>query len=53
MNELLESYLRIKKFVLSDVEWTTESGHLTASFKMMRTKLLEKHRQEIEKLYLE
>lgn len=53
LNETLENYRRIKKFVLSDVEWTTESGHLTTSFKIMRAKLLEKHRQEIEKLYLE
>jgi long-subunit acyl-CoA synthetase (AMP-forming) len=53
LNEVLENYKRIKKFVLSDVEWTTESGHLTTSFKIIRAKLLEKHRQEIEKLYLE
>jgi long-chain acyl-CoA synthetase len=51
LNETLENFKRVKKFVLSDTEWTTENGDLTASFKMVRSKLVEKHRVEIEKLY--
>ena len=42
---------KIQKFVLSDSEWTTESGELTTSLKMIRTKLAEKYQSEIEKLY--
>lgn len=51
LNEPLENFKRVKKFVLSDVEWTAEGGQLSASFKTMRTKLLEKYQGEIEKLY--
>ncbi|MFM8832090.1 MAG: AMP-dependent synthetase/ligase [Cytophagales bacterium] len=52
LNEALENYKRVKKFVLSDVEWTAEGGQLSASFKTMRAKLMEKYHSEIEKLYV-
>ncbi len=52
LNESLENYKRVKKFVLSDVEWTAEGGQLSASFKTMRAKLMEKYHSEIEKLYV-
>ena len=51
LNGKLPNYKKIQKFVLSDSEWTTESGELTTSLKMIRTKLAEKYQSEIEKLY--
>lgn len=51
LNESLQSHERIKKFILSDEEWTVENKELTTSFKPMRAKLMEKHGGQIEKLY--
>ncbi len=51
LNVSLESYKRIRKFVLCDLEWTVDSGDLTASFKVKRNALLEKHKAAIDKLY--
>ncbi|MBL7849252.1 MAG: hypothetical protein JNN04_00015, partial [Cyclobacteriaceae bacterium] len=51
-NEQLQSHERIKKFILSDEEWTVENKELTTSFKPMRAKLQEKHGGQIEKLYV-
>jgi long-chain acyl-CoA synthetase len=51
LNEALESHERVKKFILSDEEWTVENKELTTSFKPMRAKLQEKHAAQIEKLY--
>lgn len=51
LNAHLESYKRIRKFILSDAEWTVDSGELTPSFKVIRSKLLAKHEASIEKLY--
>jgi long-chain acyl-CoA synthetase len=51
LNLNLESYKRIRKFILSNTEWTIDTGELTASFKVIRGKLLEKHGAAIEKLY--
>lgn len=51
LNAGLENYKRIKKFILSDTEWTVESGELTPSFKIIRSKLMLKHEVAIEKLY--
>jgi long-chain acyl-CoA synthetase len=51
LNELLQNYQRVNKFILSEVDWTVESGELTTSFKMIRSKLLEKYKIELEKLY--
>jgi len=52
LNEHLQSHERIKKFILSDEEWTVENKELTTSFKPMRAKLMEKHAGQMEKLYL-
>jgi long-chain acyl-CoA synthetase len=52
LNETLQSHERIKRFILSDEEWTVENRELTTSFKPMRIKLMEKHSAQIEKLYL-
>jgi long-chain acyl-CoA synthetase len=51
LNESLQSHERIRKFILSDEEWTVENKELTTSFKPMRAKLQEKHGGQIEKLY--
>ncbi|MDL5048546.1 long-chain fatty acid--CoA ligase [Oscillatoria amoena NRMC-F 0135] len=51
LNSNLESYKRIRKFILSDAEWTIDSGDLTASFKVKRSVLLAKHEAAINKLY--
>jgi len=51
LNEGLQSHERIRKFILSEAEWTVESRELTTSFKPVRHNLLEKHKVEIEKLY--
>lgn len=51
LNEELQSYERVQKFILAEEEWTVENKELTTSFKPMRNKLLEKHSVQIEKLY--
>ncbi len=51
LNENLQGFERVKKFILSEEEWTVENKDLTTSFKPRRTRLLEKHKTEIEKLY--
>ena len=51
LNETLQGFERIKKFILSEEEWTVENKDLTTSFKPRRIKLLEKHKNEIEKMY--
>jgi len=51
LNETLQGFERIKKFILSEEEWTVENKNLTTSFKPRRAKLLEKHKNEIEKMY--
>lgn len=51
LNERLQGFERIKKFILSEEEWTVENKDLTTSFKPRRAKLLEKHKVEIEKMY--
>lgn len=51
LNAGIEPYKRIRKFILSESEWTIDSGELTPSFKMIRNKLLAKHEAAIEKFY--
>ena len=52
LNEPLQGFERVRSFILSDEEWTVENKDLTTSFKPMRNKLLEKHKVQIEKLYM-
>ncbi len=52
LNKTLQNYQRVGKFILSEGDWSVEGGELTASFKMIRSKLMEKHGGEIEKMYL-
>lgn len=51
LNRSLEGYKHVKKFILADGEWTVEGKLLTASFKVVRSKILERFQSEIEKLY--
>ena len=51
LNEDLQAHERVRKFVISDEEWTVENKELTTSFKPMRTNLVEKHKGQIDKLY--
>lgn len=51
LNEGLQGHERVKKFILSDAEWTVESQDLTTSFKPMRSNLMRKHQAQIDKLY--
>ncbi len=51
LNASLEGFKQVKKFILADDEWTVEGKQLTASFKLVRSKLFEKYKDEIEKLY--
>lgn len=51
LNENLQGYERIKKFILTETEWTVESKELTNSFKLIRSKLTERYQPVIEKLY--
>jgi long-chain acyl-CoA synthetase len=51
LNESLQGYERVKKFLLCEEEWTVENKDLTTSFKPKRNNLLEKHSKEIEKIY--
>jgi long-chain acyl-CoA synthetase len=53
LNEKLQSHERVKKFILSEEEWTVENKDLTTSFKPKRNRLLEKHVRDIEKIYME
>lgn len=51
LNEDLEGHERVKKFILSDIEWTVENKELTTTFKPMRNNLVEKYKGQVEKLY--
>lgn len=51
LNEGLQGFERVRKFILSEEEWTVENKDLTTSFKPRRARLLDKHATEIEKLY--
>jgi long-chain acyl-CoA synthetase len=53
LNQEVESHQRIRKFVLTDFEWTTENGLLTTSLKPIRAKLAEHYKAQIEKAYEE
>jgi long-chain acyl-CoA synthetase len=52
INQALPNYKKVQKFILSETEWTTDSGELTTSLKMIRDRLVVKYKAEIEKLYV-
>ena len=51
LNDMLQSHERIRKFILSDAEWTVEGKDLTPSFKLKRSLLAERYQPVVEKLY--
>jgi long-chain acyl-CoA synthetase len=51
LNDSLQSHERIRKFILSDAEWTVEGKDLTPSFKLKRSLLAERYKAAVEKLY--
>jgi len=51
LNEELPNYKRIRNFVLCDMEWTTESGEMTSTYKPLRKILIENNLKAIEKMY--
>jgi len=52
LNEELPNFQHIRNFILSDKDWTTETGELTNTLKPKRHFLMERHKSEIEKMYL-
>lgn len=50
-NEKFGKWERIKDFVITEDEWTSESGHLTPTMKMRRKIILEKHKDLYNKIY--
>ena len=51
LNEQLQGYERVKKFILSEGEWTVEGKELTPSFKLKRNQLAEQYKSIINKMY--
>jgi len=42
---------KIKKFILIDEEFTIENGLMTPTLKLKRKKIIERYKQDLEKLY--
>ena len=51
MNKSLSLVEKIKKFKLIKEEFTIENGMLTPTLKLKRKKILEKYKEDLEKLY--
>jgi len=51
LNKSLSTIEKIKKFKLVKEEFTIENGMLTPTLKLKRKKILEKYKEELEKLY--
>ncbi|MEZ5041453.1 MAG: long-chain fatty acid--CoA ligase [Saprospiraceae bacterium] len=51
LNAQLPNYETIRAFHLFHEEWTIESGLLTYTMKLIRPKILEKFRKEVDELY--
>jgi len=50
-NKFFGSTEQIQSFELIDHEWTVETGELTANLKLKRSYILEKYREEVERLF--
>ncbi len=50
-NTFFGDYEKIKKFELTDHEWTVQSGELTANLKLKRNFITKKYQTEIDKIY--
>ena len=51
LNKSLSLVEKIKKFKLIKEEFTIDNGMLTPTLKLKRKKILEKYKEELEKLY--
>ena len=51
LNKSLSSVEKVKKFKLINKEFTIENGMLTPTLKLKRKKILEKFKEDLEKLY--
>ena len=51
LNKSLSSVEKVKKFKLIKEEFTIENGMLTPTLKLKRKKILEKYKEDLEKLY--
>ena len=51
LNKNLSLVEKVKKFKLINEEFTIENGMLTPTLKLKRKKILEKYKNELEKLY--
>ena len=51
LNKSLSLVEKVKKFLLIQEEFTIENGMLTPTLKLKRKKILEKYKEELEKLY--
>jgi len=51
LNKNLSTIERVKKFKLIKEEFTIENGMLTPTLKIKRKKILEKYKEDLEKLY--
>ena len=51
LNKSLSSIEKVKKFKLIKEEFTIDNGMLTPTLKLKRKKILEKYKEELEKLY--
>jgi len=50
-NEQLASFETIKKFIISDHEFTLESGELTPTMKVKKNKVIERFKNQLDNLY--
>ena len=51
LNKNLSSTEKVKKFKLIKEEFTIDNGMLTPTLKLKRKKILEKYKEDLEKLY--
>ena len=51
LNKNLSLVERVKKIKLINEEFTIENGMLTPTLKLKRKKILEKYKEDLEKLY--
>jgi len=51
LNQTLSLVEKVKKFRLIKEEFTIENGMLTPTLKLKRKKILEKYKEDLEKLY--
>ena len=51
LNKSLSLVEKVKKFILVKQEFTIENGMLTPTLKLKRKKILEKYKEDLEKLY--